>query len=357
MPARRHDRSPERRHEPPWPRHAPRPRGPLPRRRSPLGRRLLGLGQLLGESRFQQPDRLAPEREALGGALKTVARAERRLPSAGRVGQLVLGAAALLEERLQALLRAPLRDRGRVAALLRRGVPLCHLGEVEIGDPRTEARDLDPELLGPLGCGRLQSERPEPLPHLGLDVARSLHLDGDTSELQLGAVAAPLELAEPGRLLEQRATVLRPGREHRLDLSLADDRVHGASETHVREQLDEVGAAHGCPVDEVLALTSAHEPPCDRDFAVVELGQAAVLVVECELDLTVLGRRPVAAAGEEDVVGLLRAQLRGGERSRGPDDCVGDVRLAGAVRAYDDGHPRLELDLDRVRKRLEAAQA
>ena len=45
----------------------------------------------------------------------------------------------------------------------------------------------------------------------------------------------------------------------------------------------------------------------------------------------------------------------GRQRSRGPDDRVGDVRLAGAVRADDDGDARLELELDRVDERLEAA--
>src|SRR5262249_17146880 len=39
-----------------------------------------------------------------------------------------------------------------------------------------------------------------------------------------------------------------------------------------------------------------------------------------------------------------------------PHERVGDVRLAGAVRADDDRNPRLEAYLDRVGKRLEAAQ-
>ena len=152
-----------------------------------------------------------------------------------------------------------------------------------------------------------------------------------------------LELAEPGGFLEQRAAVLRLGGEHGLDLPLADDRVHRTAEPDVREQLDEVDASHRRLVDEVLALAAAHEATGDRDLAVVELGETAVLVVEDELDLAVLGRRAVAAAGEEHVVGLLGPQLRGRERARRPDDRVGDVGLARAVRADDDGDARLEL--------------
>ena len=86
-------------------------------------------------------------------------------------------------------------------------------------------------------------------------------------------------------------------------------------------------------------------------------GHVAVLVVEDELDLAVLRRLTLAATREEDVVGLLGAQLGGRQRSRCPDDRVGDVRLTGAVRADDDGDARLERELERVGKRLEAADA
>ena len=83
--------------------------------------------------------------------------------------------------------------------------PDVERGEVELGDAGVERGDLAAELLGPLGRCRLQRERPEPLPHLGLDVARALDLDRDARELQLGAMAARLETTEPGRLLDERA--------------------------------------------------------------------------------------------------------------------------------------------------------
>src|SRR5581483_12180150 len=61
-------------------------------------------------------------------------------------------------------------------------------------------------------------------------------------------------------------------------------------------------------------------------------------------------------AREEDVVRLLRAELARAEGAGGPADRVGDVRLAGAVRADDHADARLEAHLDRIREGLEATQ-
>jgi hypothetical protein len=261
------------------------------------------------------------------------------------------------EEGGQLLLRAAAPEPGGRLAFLGGDAAGLRRGEVELGDPRAKPRDLLGELLRPLGGRRLQRERPQPLLHLGLDVARALDLDPDPVQLQLRPVLAPLELAEAGSLLDELAPLLRLRGEHRLDLALADDRVHRAAEADVGEQLDEVGAAHLRLVHEVLALAAAVEPPCDGDLGEVELAEAAALVVEDELDLAALGGRPPFGAVEEDVVGLLRAQLGRGQRARGPHDGVGDVRLPRAVRADDDGDAGLERQLQLVRKRLEAAQA
>ena len=178
----------------------------------------------------------------------------------------------------------------------------------------------------------------------------------DAGELELGPVLAALELAEPGRLLDEVAPVLRLRGEHRVDLALRDDRVHRAAEADVGEQLDEIGAAHRRLVDEVLPLAATHEPARDRDLAEVDLvAEAAVRVVEDELDLAVIGGGRFAAPPKRTSSGFSARSSDGRQRAGGPDDRVGDVRLAGAVRADDHGHARLELELDRVDERLEAA--
>ena len=321
-----------------------------------VGSGALGLDEVVPQPLLQPRGRFAPKHKSLARALQAIESTERRLAAPRRIRQLVLGQSALLEKRGELLLCSAARDCDGVAACLRVGPALCHRGEIELRDARPQGGDLDAELLGPLGRGRLQRQRPQPLAHLLLDVPRPLDLRRDAGELQLGPVPAALELAEPGGLLDEVAPVLRLRREHRVDLALGDDRVHRAAETDICEQLDEIRAANGRPVDEVLALAAADEAARNRDLAEVDLvAEAPVVVVEDELHLAVVGSGPGRRAAEEDVVGLLRPELRRCQRSCGPDDRVGDVRLPGAVRADDDGHPRLELQLDRVDERLEAA--
>ena len=170
-----------------------------------------------------------------------------------------------------------------------------------------------------------------------------------------------LEAAESGGLLDQGPAFLRLRCEDRLDLALADDRVHALAEAEVGEQLDEVEPADGGLVDEVLALAAAVQPARDRELGVVdrvpaELSNTAVLVVEEELDLAVVRRPAVRRAREEDVVGLLGTELVRAERARGPADRVGDVRLSRAVRADDHAHALLEAHLDGVREGFEPTQ-
>ena len=218
-------------------------------------------------------------------------------------------------------------------------------------------RDLDAELLGALGRGRLQRERTEALAHLVLEVARALDLSRDAGELELGAVAAALETAEPRGLLDELAPLGRLRREHRLDPALRDDRAQPAAEPDVGQQLDQVDAADRRPVDEVLPLPAPVQPPRDRDLGERQLAEASVLVVEDELDLAEVGRAAAPAEPAKRTSSGFSARSSCGESDAGrPEDRVGDVRLAGAVRADDHGDARLEPDLDRVHERLEPAK-
>src|SRR5207245_767691 len=79
--------------------------------------------------------------------------------------------------------------------------------------------------------------------------ARPRDLHRDARELQLGAMAAPLEATEAGRLLDELSTLGGLRVEHRLDAPLRDHGPEAAAEADVGEQLDEVDPADGRPVD------------------------------------------------------------------------------------------------------------
>jgi hypothetical protein len=298
---------------------------------------------------------LAPQLQPLARAAQAVERRRGLLAAAGGVGQLLFGAPAFLEQRVEFLVGVFARQDCGSATSLAVLQSFAQEGQVELRNARAKRRDLAAQLLGALGCRRLQRERTQTLFDLRFDVARTLYLHGDPPELQLGAVLALLEAPEPRRFLEQLASLLRLRAEDLLDAPLADDGVHPAAEPEIGEQLDEVDAANRRAVEEVLTLAAAMQPACDRQLRV---GQRpfAVGIVEQELDLAELLGRTAGAPREEDVVRLLGAQLRRGERARRPDDRVGDVRLPGAVRPDDHGDARLEANLDRIRERLEAAQ-
>ena len=273
-------------------------------------------------------------------AAQPVQRGRRSLAAAGRLGQRILGAGALGQ--IASSASSALRFCAAKPARRASADSICagQRADVERRDPGAEAGDLDPELLRTLGGRRLQGQRTEPLRHLRLDVARALDLDCDPRELQLGAMAAALELPEAGRLLDERPALLRLRGEDRLHASLRDDRAHRRAEPDVGEQLDDVGAANVRAVDEVLPLAASVQATDDRDLGVVELGQRPVRVVEEELDLAMVGLRPVRRSGEENVVRLLGAHFARRERAGRPDQRVRDVRLARAVRPDDDARRR-----------------
>ena len=81
-----------------------------------IGGGALGVREVASQPLLQPCRRFAPEHQALARALQAVERGERRLPAAGGVRQLLLGALALLEQGGQLLLGASARDRDGVAA-------------------------------------------------------------------------------------------------------------------------------------------------------------------------------------------------------------------------------------------------
>ena len=142
-----------------------------------VGSGALGLGEIASQPLLQLGGRLAAQHEPLARSLEAVEGAECRLALARSVRELVLGLLALLEQRGELLLRAATCDHDCVAARLgvRAAVGRRQRGRAARSAPAS--RDLDRELLGPLGSRRLERERAQPLPHFLLDVLGALDLD------------------------------------------------------------------------------------------------------------------------------------------------------------------------------------
>ena len=216
--------------------------------------------------------------------------------------------------------------------------------------------DLPAEHLGALGCGGLQLERAQARPQLALDVPRALEIGGDARELGLGALPASLELAQSRGLLDQPTALVRSRQQHLIDRALGDDAVQVAPEAGLGEQVAHVEAPHGLAIEQVVAVARAIEPAHDRELVAGD-ADAAVGVVEQQLDLADAARRVLLGAREEHVLLALCAQLAGWLGGHRPLQRIGDVGLARAVRPDDDGDAAVEAELERLAERLEAAQA
>src|SRR4029079_18210444 len=206
-----------------------------------------------------------------------------------------------------------------------------------------------------LGRLRLALERAQARARLALDVQRPVEVLLRALELELGAAAALAVLAQARGLLDEQAAVLGLGGDHRLDATLGDDRVALLAQPGVGEHLDDVDQAAAGAVEPVLAFARAVELAHDRDLREPDR-QAAVAVVDDDLDLGRLARGLAAAAAEDHVLHRWSADGHGRLLAHDPEHRVGHVRLPRLVGADDDRDAGPEVELGPVRERLEALE-
>ena len=285
---------------------------------------------------------------------------------AAQLGQQAPGLGALAVAGREALLGGaaagadlgqPLLDPGPLAARLL-GRPLGGLRPVGaeaqlLGDEpaaQLELLALDPR---PQLCRlSLALQRPQPRPRLALEVERPVEVVASRAQLQLGPAAAFAVLAEPRGLLDQQPPLARLGVDDRLDPSLADHRVHLASQVGVGEHLDHVDEAAAGAVEAVDAVAGAVEAAPHGDLR--ELGRgAAVGVVDRHLDLGGAAPADALAPGRDHVLHRGAADRARALLAERPQDRVGDVRLARAVGADDHADARRELQPGPLGERLE----
>ena len=270
-------------------------------------------GRLPAQRRGRLDRVLVPDRQALGPASQAVERRGRLLVPAGGLLELLLCPPALCQDALEALVTPPALLHGPGTLPFQPGESVLEGGQPAGEEARPDPVDLDGELLGSLGRGRLKRQRAQPLACLVLERPCLVGLDRHAGELQLGPVTAMLETPEPCRLLDQRPPFGRLRRQHLLDPPLADDGVHLVAEARVPEQLEHVRAPNGGAVDEVLPLAAAVKPAGDRELRIRERPVPGG-VVEQELDLAVVD---TAAGTTSRRRGRPRASRPGGRSEQG----------------------------------------
>ena len=230
--------------------------------------------------------------QALRATAQPVQRGGVALAAAGRLGERLLGASALGEQRLERRLGLPLlRRRSRATAPRPSRSAASSDARSSVAIP---ARS--PAISTPSFSARSAAVA------WSASGRRRLATSASTSRARSTCIATRasfssarwrrrLNFPRPAASSTSVAALLRLRGEDRLDPALRDDRAHRRAEADVGEQLDDVGAADVRAVDEVLALAAAVQAADDRDLGEVELRQRAVLVVEEELDLAVVGLR------------------------------------------------------------------
>src|SRR4029077_16014146 len=205
------------------------------------------------------------------------------------------------------------------------------------------------------GGGGLHLERFEPGCDLGLEVFEPQEVVRELFELLRRFLASLLDASDLRGLFEELPALSGRADDDVLDVVLVDDRVGVDGEAGGGEEVDEVPAPDPGAVEVVVRLPVALDASFDRDFVVVD-GQPAGCVVEDHGDLGEAGPRAPLAAGVDDLLHLLAAEVFGLTAAEDPLDGVDDVRLPGAVGADDGGDSAVELDLGLPGKGLEAQQ-
>ena len=313
--------------------------------------------ELGAERRRQRARRLAAKRDALAAAAQPVERGGRLLARTGGIGQLLLGPLALGDERGDLLVEHAALLGGRDAAPLglRRGarrararssvaIAACRRA---ISTPSFSARSAA------VACRA--SGRSRFLTSSSRSRARSTWMPTRAS---FSSARCRRRLKRPS----PAASSISSRRSCGFELSTVSTRPCEMTERRPPPSpTSESSSTRSMRRTGVLLTRYWPSPPRCRRRATEtseygSSGQApSALSKSRSTSQRSVGWRP-DRAGEEHVVGLLGAQLARAHRAGRPEDRVGDVRLAGAVRPDDDRDSRLEPDLDRVHERLEPAQ-
>ena len=192
-------------------------------------------------------------------------------------------------------------------------------------------------------------------PHLHLEL---VDLVVDAKQVFLGFFKLALSLLLPvaeagdtGSLLKNLAPVGGLVGDDLRDAPLPDDRIAVAPETCVHQQRMNVLETHRLAVDVVFTLPAAVEAAGEHDLRGVVIKDVGG-VVDNQRDLRKAKGISLLGAAEDHILHLRAAQRLGALLAHDPEDGVGDVRFAGAVRTDDGRNVLFKCQPGLVRKGL-----
>ena len=169
----------------------------------------------------------------------------------------------------------------------------------------------------------------------------------------LGLFLAVAVAGDARRLFKHVAPVGAAGGDDLGDAALADDGVAVAAEARVHQEGVNVLEAHGLLVDVILALAAAVIAAGQHDLRAVGIEDVGG-VVDHERHLRVAHGPALFGAAEDHVLHLAAAQGLGALLAHDPEQGVGDIGFAGAVRPHDGGDVFFKAQARLVREGLEA---
>lgn len=203
---------------------------------------------------------------------------------------------------------------------------------------RQDLRDLGETVLDLMAllCLRdLALERAELARDLALHILGTGQALVHALELALASLLAPPVLRDAGSFLDELTAVFRPACEDRIELSLGDDRMGVLAQTRVVEDVLDIEKTCRGSVDEILGLARPIHAAGDSHLVEVDR-QRMVRVVEHDRDFCHAHGLPGRGAGEDDILHSLATEHLGRLLSQNPQDRVGDIRLAAAIRSHHD---------------------
>ena len=225
--------------------------------------------------------------------------------------------------------------------------------EAFVAEVGIEDADVAGEGLVAAGLGDLALEGVHAAFLLGEDVGDAEEVGLGVFEFAEGFLFLAFVFGDAGGFLEDGAAFFGFGGEDLVDLALGHDRVGGAADAGVHEEVMDVAEAAEGAVEAVFGAAIAEDAAGDGDLVEVDF-EGFLAIGHGEGDFGHAEGFAFFGAVEDDVRHFAAAEGFGGGFAEDPADGVDDVGFAAAVGADDAGDALVEFEGGFVREGLEA---